>query len=333
MIDSKFKFFYLFKIAFNLLKAKFFNKSIPLFIGWGITDKCNYHCRYCYIPDIKREKELSTSEVFTIIDGLAKLGTVRINLTGGEPLLRKDIGGIVKYIRNKGIHVGMNSNGSLVPQKINVLKNIDILMLSFDGPKKIQDRQRQPGSYEDIVNALKLAGKYNIKVILYTVLTKDNIKYVNYILDFAKQFKTYVMFSPVNQFPFQEKQRNNSFYVPIDVYKKTIKKLIHYKKQGNSCIVNSLTGLRHLYDWPHHRKINCAAAKIYYRIQPDGDVYGCGNFVSKSSKVNCLRLGVEKALRGININPCENCWCANRVEMNFVWSLYPEAVFNAIKLL
>ena len=102
-----------FKIIKSILNQRLFNKKIPLSVSWTLTNRCNKKCFYCNLPNIT-SKELTTKQTFSIIDELASLGTQRIGFTGGEPLLRKDIGEIINYSHSKGIFTGMVSNGSLV---------------------------------------------------------------------------------------------------------------------------------------------------------------------------------------------------------------------------
>ena len=76
-------------------------------ILWEITPRCNMKCKHCLFfnnncKDLK--KELTTEEVFKIIDNVCKDTSVKaIWISGGEPLLRNDIVEICKYIKSKNI--------------------------------------------------------------------------------------------------------------------------------------------------------------------------------------------------------------------------------------
>ena len=80
-------------IGHSILKSKLLKKSSPLTVGWSLTNRCNHECKYCGIPNVK-SNELTTEQIFSIIDELSELGTKIIQFTGGEPLLRDDIGKI-----------------------------------------------------------------------------------------------------------------------------------------------------------------------------------------------------------------------------------------------
>ena len=77
----------------------------PLFAWFSLTGECNLHCRYCFTDAricVKRpggvKGELSTKQVFSILDNVGKAGTVAIQFAGGEPLLRDDLVEIISYL-------------------------------------------------------------------------------------------------------------------------------------------------------------------------------------------------------------------------------------------
>ena len=313
--------------AYNLLKAKFFGKRIPLVVGWSLTNRCNWKCAYC-VRWIQNSEELTTKQIFSIIDQLSKMGTYSINLTGGEPLLRDDIGKIASYAKSKGIRVGISSNGTLIPKRIYSIKNIDSLSLSYDGPQEVHDKQRQKGSYLHVLRAIKVAKENNIYVKLHTVLTNCNIDYIDFILDFARKFDAVVNFTIIEFIPFSIEENIKTFLPSKGKYKPAIHSLIIKKREGNKNIGNSLSGLKYLYQWPNYRKINCCAGKIYCRIEPNGDIFPCGNLILNSKPLNCLSQGFKDAFMNLRLDGCRSCWCDTRIEMNYIYSLNLKAILN-----
>ena len=64
----------------------------PSLVSWNLTRACNLRCPHCYMEGGTRAaNELSTAECLSLIDELKDLGTEMLILTGGEPLLRKDL--------------------------------------------------------------------------------------------------------------------------------------------------------------------------------------------------------------------------------------------------
>lgn len=85
------------KTSENYIKYLFFNKRTPLSVHFSLTNRCPLKCSYCGFFKRYRE-ELNTQEVIRIIDQLAEAGNTRLHITGGEPMLRNDIGEIINYI-------------------------------------------------------------------------------------------------------------------------------------------------------------------------------------------------------------------------------------------
>ena len=111
----------------------------------SVTDRCNYRCSYCMPAEIfnkdysyiKQSKILSYEEIIQISSILKKVGLKKIRITGGEPLLRKNIDKLIYKLKTEvGIeHVGMTTNGSLLTdEKLSILKSSDLdsLTLSLD---------------------------------------------------------------------------------------------------------------------------------------------------------------------------------------------------------
>ncbi len=316
------------RTAYNLLAARIFGKKIPLVVGWAITNRCNSKCLYCTCWKTKKD-ELSIGHIIRIVDELANAGAENINFTGGEPLIRDDIGQIINYTKSRGINTGLSSNGMLAAWKINDIKNIDTLTLSFDGDEKIHDAQRCEGSYRNTLEAIKSAKQNNIFTRLHTVLTKNNIECIDYILDFAKEKKVIVSFSVVEFDPFSDRENIRALLPPEDKFKSVILNLFYQKTRGNKYIGNSLVGLKYFYNWPHYKRMSCCAGKIYCRIECNGDIFPCANLVDKPKPENCIEHGFQNAFMRLLQNNCEACWCDTRIEMNYIYSLNWEAIYNA----
>jgi len=315
----------------SIIKVKFFKRKIPLAVSWSLTNRCNFKCRYCNIYNLK-SKELTTKQIFSVIDELAKMGTQRISLIGGEPLLRNDIGQIIDYCKNYDFHVTLTSNGALVPKKINEIKKANLLKLSFDGPKKIHDFMRQKGSYLDVLKAIEVAKNNNTKVMLNTTLTKYNLNHINFILETARRLDTNVKFQPVNNICSYSEKHLESLSPETNEYRKAIDKLIILKK-SNKQIVNSLKGLKYMHDWPNTKTLKCYAGKIICRIASNGNVYPCTIMENKTKRLNCLDMGFKKAFDNLPRVSCRTCWCSSTLELNSLLSFNLKTIFNLKKWL
>ena len=261
------------KTGFYILKSRLFNKRMPISVIFSVTNKCNFNCKYCNRwKDVK--SELSTEEIFLLFDELAEMGTQNITLFGGEPLLRKDIEKIIGYGKKKGFFMALNSNAYLLPERFNDINNTDLLLISLDGSRKINDKLRHKGSYNSIVKSIKLANENEIPVITYTVLTRFNINQIDFILNKAEKLHFKASFLYLLKEP-QTRKGINNFDPDKRQYQEAVNKLIRYKKSGKP-IVNSLEGLKYMYNIPDPtKKIRCWAGKLHIYIAPDGRVYSC----------------------------------------------------------
>ena len=104
-----------------------FNREIN-YLRISVTDKCNLRCIYCMpeegVPIRNHADFLSFEDIEKVVKEAAKLGINKIRLTGGEPLVKKDIEKLVEKIANiEGIkEVTMTTNGILLPQKAKALQ-------------------------------------------------------------------------------------------------------------------------------------------------------------------------------------------------------------------
>lgn len=147
---------------------------------WNLIRRCNLTCKHCYTTsaDIDFPGELSTREVFTVMDDLKAFGVPVLILSGGEPLLRRDIFDISLRAKDMGFYVGLSSNGTLItPANIDAIAAIgyDYVGVSLDGLKDTHDAfRRSPGSFDASLRGVRLCRERGIKVGLRFTLTQDN---------------------------------------------------------------------------------------------------------------------------------------------------------------
>lgn len=154
---------------------------------WETTLKCNAKCKHCGSnarENININEELTTQEIKDTFNGIAKkyhANEILINVTGGEPLLRKDLFEVMTYARNLGFHWGMTTNGILINNEIiKKMKSsgMETISISLDGLEHTHNEFRGvPNSYEKIIENIKNLKKANFLDCLQitTVINKSNI--------------------------------------------------------------------------------------------------------------------------------------------------------------
>lgn len=104
----------------------------PYHAQWLLTRRCNYRCRSCTIwREQQRVEEISTDEIKSGLDVFRKLGVIEVVFSGGNPLLRDDIGEILDYASRYFVTT-VYDNGSLAAKKIDALRNVDFVAISLD---------------------------------------------------------------------------------------------------------------------------------------------------------------------------------------------------------
>src|SRR5205823_10553667 len=91
----------------------------------SVTDRCNFRCVYCMPKEIfgrdyhflERRELLSFEEIARVARTFVSAGVEKIRLTGGEPLVRRDLERLVEQLAELDVDLTLTTNGSLLPQK------------------------------------------------------------------------------------------------------------------------------------------------------------------------------------------------------------------------
>ncbi|MBK7542273.1 MAG: heme d1 biosynthesis radical SAM protein NirJ [Candidatus Competibacteraceae bacterium] len=147
---------------------------------WNLVRRCNLACKHCYSisADTDFSGELSTEEIFTVMDDLKAFRVPVLILSGGEPLLRPDIFTIAQRAKDKGFYVALSSNGTLIDQSnIDRIAEIgfDYVGVSLDGIGDTHDRfRRQAGAFAASIHGIRLCQERGVKVGIRYTMTEDN---------------------------------------------------------------------------------------------------------------------------------------------------------------
>jgi len=169
---------------------------VPLVISWNVTLKCNLKCPHCYINATDRElpDELSTDAAKMLIHQIAEVSRPLLILSGGEPLLRKDIFELVQYGKERGLRMAMGSNGMLIDDKVaRKLKKagIETVSISLDSatPELHDEFRGIKGSWNRAITAIKALKKNDVVVQVNTTVTKQNYDEIDDIMTLAEELE------------------------------------------------------------------------------------------------------------------------------------------------
>lgn len=318
----------------KLISAKTMRKRIPLIVNWAITGRCNLRCIHCYGGYGTLQKdELTTAQVFKIIDELKSLGTRRITIEGGEPLVRKDIGEIIDYIYKKGIEQSLCTNGVLLERKINEVKRkVDIVILSIDGAERAHDKIRGKGNFRHVLHAIEIAKQHNLRTLIFYTLMDENLNDIDEIIELIKKLGIFIAFNIAVAKITEEGKRISLPKDSEQKYRDAIQKIIEYKKQGYPIFYSDKNFLQALH-WKSYSKeklfkedlpqykckplIPCYAGKYYAYIECNGDVYPCYQMVGTMKVKNAGKDGFKTAFDYLSKQDyCLHCYNLTISELN-----------------
>jgi heme b synthase len=161
-------------------------------VAWEMTRSCNLNCVHCRAAAEKGPYpgELDTKKGLEILEEIAQVGQPIVILTGGEPLLRKDVFELAQHGTRLGLRMVMATNGTLVtPEIAEKMKSSGIrrVSVSIDGASAEEHDQfrKVPGAFEASLESIDWLKKEGIEFQINTTVTRHNVHQVQDILDLA----------------------------------------------------------------------------------------------------------------------------------------------------
>lgn len=197
----------------------------------SVTNRCNLRCVYCMPPggiQLKSHSEiLDYDEIYRLTNIFSELGVNKIRLTGGEPLVRKDLEVLIKNISsiNNIKTIGMTTNGYYLSQKIELLKNSGLthLNISLDSlkPNRFKEITLRDGFdkvMEGIYSALD-AGFNPLKLNVVVIRSFNDDEILDFV-EFVKDKPIHVRF--IEYMPFKNNRWHEDGFVSYQEIKNII---------------------------------------------------------------------------------------------------------------
>ncbi len=264
-------------------------------ISWNVTRKCNLRCQHCYLPARESEKnpgtdtsqELSTKEALQVIDQIALVNPeVMLILSGGEPILRKDIFELAEYASGKGMMVVLGSNGLLIDNQVAFqLRQCGVsgLSISLDSiDPKIHDGIRSmDGAWEAAIKAARICRRNGLAVQINTTVTQKNYDEISGLVEYSQTLGAKV-FSPF--FLICTGRGEELTDITPEQYEKTLSLIVEGQRKYDGMMIRTRcapTFRRVLYQNNPNSPLlkmdtgRCLAGLHYCRITPEGNVTPC----------------------------------------------------------
>jgi len=307
----------------------------PIYLIHAITARCNARCGFCaWHPDFyDGSDELTTDEVKKLYRDAREAGFVALSLWGGEPLVRQDVGELLKYAKELGFATNMITNGALLERKMDeVVPHIDRLCISVDYPSDKHDSFRGvKGLYGKILSAtLRIKAKYPKQKIVYNYTIQNENADLQIIEEMARVMKTLGVAGIFNGMRIEaastdeEKEAEMRKYNPTNAkLAEVFEKLRELKKLGYP-IVNSHTHINKMTDLPMFYR--CHWPKAVLPIEANGDVVDCQYWgrkpidnIRNKPFSEILKHPRVLALAGKEGESCHKCVSVHRIDVSEAW--------------
>lgn len=260
----------------------------------NLTRRCNLRCAHCYLDAATLEHgsndELDTREVCRLLDEIAQRSTeTMVVLTGGEPLLRRDLETLLEHGSKLGLFMVVGSNGVLLTDKrVQSLKaagamGIGISLDSLD-PKHHNRFRGSPKAWQKTLAGMEACRRHGLAFQVHFSVTKANAHEVPAMVDFARASGAWVL----NFFFLVCTGRGESMTdISPARYEQVLNQILQAQEQSQDLIIRARCA-------PHFQRIahqrnpdslltraegydgsSCIAGSHYCRITPEGGVTAC----------------------------------------------------------
>jgi len=283
-----------------------------------VTNKCNMQCRHCYLSaSPSKSDEIETKHLLSVIDQAAELGLGKLHVDGGEALLHSNLFDVLDYAADKGIPPSLCSNALLIDDIVlaRLHGKIRKLVFSLDGAcAETHDWLRaEPGSFDKVIEAIKLSTKFNIDIDLITVVSNKNISEIDAIVELAKNLGVNLLTFFAMDNLGRAKDIWDDVMVSAEDWTTYLNKVALLKKD-NPWVLHEPAWVPDGSGYSDHDEYMCVSKKnnILF-VDPMGDVYKCPFFIGSGITLgNIKKDRIEQILNNdviIDKAPNKQCGC------------------------
>ncbi|MBD3206067.1 radical SAM protein [Candidatus Bathyarchaeota archaeon] len=169
-------------------------RRVPYMVVWNFTNMCNLRCKHCYqdAKDKGTPDELTLEEKLEFVEVMHRTGVKVPVISGGEPLIHPDFFPVLDMMVEKGMHVAVASNATMItPKFARKLKEhgLAYIEISLDSvnPEKHDEFRGAKGCWDRTVNGINNCIESGIFTAVATVFTKNTLDEVDAMVDFASE--------------------------------------------------------------------------------------------------------------------------------------------------
>ncbi len=281
----------------------------PLCVSFEITHCCNARCKHCHLGGVVDEQKATPQELGEIC---RKLNPLVAQISGGEPLLRKDLEQIVQAFRvpNRAPYIDITTNGVLLTKERYLglrQAGVDEFGISMDYPDERHDEFRGvPGLFNRIESLIKELPTENRNAIsLICVIQRDNFRDLIRMAELAADWRIKVNFSAYTWMRTDDKSYMLS-HDELEEFKTITQKLLKFRKKHKNIFTSDYV-FRKMSDFFDKNSMpNCRTGVRFFNVNPDGTFAPCGLIRTHYNSQEELRQGFS------NSNNCTACYTSIR---------------------
>jgi radical SAM protein with 4Fe4S-binding SPASM domain len=148
-----------------------------------LSHRCNLKCRHCYLG-ASRENELPLAEALSVTEQFSENGGLRLLISGGEPLLYKDLRAYIAQTKELKIRRVLFTNGTLIRSENLSWLTVDEIQFSLDGWVKGHELLRGKGTFERTMKGIHAAKDAGIPISFSTMIHRKNLDEFDRMRDF-----------------------------------------------------------------------------------------------------------------------------------------------------
>ncbi len=279
------------RLAYALARGR----ALPFSMGFILTNRCNFRCVYCDIPEHAGD-EMSVEEFRGAIDEFADCGMARAGFSGGEVSLRPEVVPIVRHARERGLFTSMNTNAWLPePLADELLGLLDMLVISLDGPEPVHDTvRRRRGSHARVLELIERARGRGVALATITVLGPWNLEHIDEILALAAEKGFYAYFQPAYESCLDHQTGLHPVFHP-ELLDRIATHLTDARRAGLP-LGSSPGYLERLRRGPSFGDCGtCKAGRYFATVLPDGRVVPCHLTSGQAQYLDGRKVGFRRA--------------------------------------
>lgn len=267
--------------------------SAPIRVWLEVTSRCNLSCAQCINENHPAylTPDLSFADIQQIIDQLYEAAVIQITITGGEPLIRKDIFPILDLIVGRKFGLRFFTNGtSLTEANADRLSEYPIshLFLSLDGTGEFNNILRGVGTCGRIARGLAILSRKPVNLTLSTTLHRFSFADIDALFSLANEHGVRsILIRPV----FQYREHNSPISIPAEQLQDLLESLeiasakFNVEYQLNKLPFRPLGKTVFFYDHPsdvhfsyfsQHNSFGCVGGNTVVGIKANGVIMACG---------------------------------------------------------